>query len=777
MATQQENKIESNKISNDLSATQTLPSRSSFSARRPSKLQSIRAPMTRLPSRSINSNDLIDTNSTITTINNNSQHINPVTNTTTNSMSPTLSSSHPNVFHKSNLKAARKGIISVPLEGFATMRKHNVVSLRSSNDNNAGEKQISSPLNSQNLITNKLELLKISNFENEILNQQLEIDSEEECSFSITLSKFRRFKSETFYHSWDFSPIFQKVKVSSPVLKHTFKRGSNGPMLPTTGMHRIIQQQQQPPPLITLELPISNLEVEQPITPRRTFTANILFEDNSDKLVVRGTISALIKHLADDIQSSPTFVEDFLCTHKYYISTRELFERLKQRYENPIGSIINEQNNDQNKIRVIRYKVVYVLKCWIDKFFFDFVEEDDLLRQLKQFLVKDVSTSGHSQWGKMLAELLHARVSLLSISLEDRLKLDDISCRLKGNRKCSIVLDESKEIKIVEPLINTTSRDYCFLGQKLIEWLEYSEGLTLDKSIGLANWLVQLHFVSPVHECDSILSPNSYYTIKELDEKIPRPLKPRSKFNLTFVDLQPLEIARQLSLIEQRLYCRIQRSELIFLNWKSNDREKKAQNISALVDWFNKISRWVCTEIVTTANMRLRTAIIVRFIQIAQNCFKLKNFNSMMEILSGLNNTSVQRLKRTWQAVSTREMQSYQVLQELMSNSMNFKNYREELKKSNGIALPYLGLILQDMIALEELVKMSKHSKKQGMVDFKKFRIMAATIRAMQQYQIKRYNFCEVESIKVFLHSGLVTLDDKELYKYSKICEQNTAVL
>jgi hypothetical protein len=105
-----------------------------------------------------------------------------------------------------------------------------------------------------------------------------------------------------------------------------------------------------------------------------------------------------------------------------------------------------------------------------------------------------------------------------------------------------------------------------------------------------------------------------------------------------------------------------------------------AASITNLIDRFNNVSRWVATEIVLTANMRQRISMVRRFIRLAEVCVRrspppdpmqslvaqtlisstrcaqellaLNNFNSLLEVLAGLNLAPVQRLKRTWRVWS-----------------------------------------------------------------------------------------------------------------------------
>jgi hypothetical protein len=131
-------------------------------------------------------------------------------------------------------------------------------------------------------------------------------------------------------------------------------------------------------------------------------------------------------------------------------------------------------------------------------------------------------------------------------------------------------------------------------------------------------------------------------------------------------------VARQLTLIEHNLY-RTTPCECLRQRWTSKSKATLAPNIISLIDRFNKVSRWCCSEVVREKDIKSRAVILNRFILIAsvyrllftnylsithshattfmnrkQQCRELNNFNGVMEIMAGLQNAAAYRLKKTW---------------------------------------------------------------------------------------------------------------------------------
>jgi son of sevenless-like protein len=64
-----------------------------------------------------------------------------------------------------------------------------------------------------------------------------------------------------------------------------------------------------------------------------------------------------------------------------------------------------------------------------------------------------------------------------------------------------------------------------------------------------------------------------------------------------------------------------------------------------------------------------------------------------MEILSGLQLSSIYRLRQTWAGLSGKQMSVFDELKELMSRQGNFSVLRKHLKTCNPPIIPYLGKI------------------------------------------------------------------------------------
>ncbi|OXB65990.1 hypothetical protein ASZ78_006645 [Callipepla squamata] len=137
---------------------------------------------------------------------------------------------------------------------------------------------------------------------------------------------------------------------------------------------------------------------------------------------------------------------------------------------------------------------------------------------------------------------------------------------------------------------------------------------------------------------------------------------------------------------------------------------KKSRNLEAYVEWFNRLSYLVATEICMPVKKKHRARVIEYFIDVARECFNIGNFNSLMAIISGMNMSPVSRLKKTWAKVKTAK---FDILEHQMDPSSNFYNYRTALRGATQrsltahsnrekIVIPFFSLLIKDIYFLNE---------------------------------------------------------------------------
>ncbi|KAJ3218223.1 hypothetical protein HDU67_006332 [Dinochytrium kinnereticum] len=240
------------------------------------------------------------------------------------------------------------------------------------------------------------------------------------------------------------------------------------------------------------------------------------------------------------------------------------------------------------------------------------------------------------------------------------------------------------------------------------------------------------------------------------------------EFRFRLGDLEPLEIARQITLIESELFLSIQVREFLDLAWMKEDKEIRAPNITRMIQWSNHAIHWIVSEIVSVRDsMRMRAQMFEKFIQVAQHLDKLNNFNGVKEVLAALQSSSVYRLKKTKELVANKYLRIYEDLLKLISSELNYKALRAKVHAAEPPLIPFPGVYQGDLVFLDTC---SKDILENGLVNFHKFQKVASYILEIQNYQQARYSLEPVSEIQEYIRNYPI-LDDDQAYTQSLACE------
>ncbi|KAI8089221.1 ras guanine nucleotide exchange factor domain-containing protein [Halteromyces radiatus] len=253
-------------------------------------------------------------------------------------------------------------------------------------------------------------------------------------------------------------------------------------------------------------------------------------------------------------------------------------------------------------------------------------------------------------------------------------------------------------------------------------------------------------------------------------QSIPQSILPRNPKKFKLLDLDPTELARQLTIMDFKMYSSIRPIECLDKSWSRetpDDAAPTSVNIRASIEYCNQVTSWVSDAILSQNDIKKRCNLIKFWVQVAEKCRELNNFNTCMAILSAFDNSSVGRLKRTWEMVGARTNQILSQIRKIMGANRNFSEYRQLIHSVNPPCIPFLGIYLQDLTFIEDgnsnIIKKSK-----DLINFAKREKTAEVIREIQQYQTLFYKLKTVDEVQSFIRANLQsTRDEDQLYKES----------
>jgi len=108
--------------------------------------------------------------------------------------------------------------------------------------------------------------------------------------------------------------------------------------------------------------------------------------------------------------------------------------------------------------------------------------------------------------------------------------------------------------------------------------------------------------------------------IQTVNQNTPAPIMPRNMKKLKFLDIDVVEFARQLTVIESRLYGKIKLTECLNKTWQKKVGEgepEPAPNVKALILHSNQMTNWVAEMILAQGDVRKRVVVIKHFVAVA----------------------------------------------------------------------------------------------------------------------------------------------------------------
>lgn len=254
----------------------------------------------------------------------------------------------------------------------------------------------------------------------------------------------------------------------------------------------------------------------------------------------------------------------------------------------------------------------------------------------------------------------------------------------------------------------------------------------------------------------------------------PEPVVTRSQLNTlraavaggpqcNILDLDPLELARQCTLITSSVFCEIQPDELLSLGWSKPGSHDKSRNVRRMCAITTDLTNVVGDTVLAPDDAKRRALVIKHWTKVAARCLELKNYDSLMAIMCSLNQSVVQRLKRTWELVPKKTKARLEELNAVVDCSKNSVSLRKRLETALAPCIPYLGIHLTDLVFLDagnpktrELPGSARSEDGQviSVINFDKYMRMAKVVSGLQRFQVP-YKLQPVPEMQAWMKAHL----------------------
>lgn len=175
------------------------------------------------------------------------------------------------------------------------------------------------------------------------------------------------------------------------------------------------------------------------------------------------------------------------------------------------------------------------------------------------------------------------------------------------------------------------------------------------------------------------------------------------------LDLSPRVLANLITLRDYQLFQAIPATSYI-----ENLKDEPTPELLKFENINNTELFWVVWSILQESKPERRAKVIKFFLQVAQSFRQLKNLNSFFNVVFGLGNPVISRLKKTWEFVGAKWQRNLKEFEKFLDPSRNMSMYRSLLRKflesKNGLLRAKTGPIWNLFLKNPFLRRMQKRT-------------------------------------------------------------------
>eukprot|EP01084_Bolivina_argentea_P065231 118915_1 len=178
------------------------------------------------------------------------------------------------------------------------------------------------------------------------------------------------------------------------------------------------------------------------------------------------------------------------------------------------------------------------------------------------------------------------------------------------------------------------------------------------------------------------------------------PIKiPKFPNNCKLSRYTPDEIADQITLLSNTIFCNVKESECIGQRWRKKNKSTLSPNILRMIEHFNAFMIYIQIQILTAKSLKARSYTIKNIIKMGQRFWDFGNYNALYGVLGALRSSSIHRLKLAWKHVSKKQIEIFEQFKKLFSYD---RNQRTLIMNSCDAMIPPFGFLLQDFVFIDD---------------------------------------------------------------------------
>lgn len=516
--------------------------------------------------------------------------------------------------------------------------------------------------------------------------------------------------------------------------------------------------------------------------------------DGESGRVRGGSLQAWINMMTDETkEDNPFMLSTFFLTFRLFSTPREVIDCAINRY----ALEIDEETlglQDLEDITARRVKVFHFVRRWLESHWKQSVDGE---------VLEDILSLADHHFVKILPNaktIVHELANqLTSPDLEDGEPLvPRLVARPDGSLPRSSVNPRSV-MPNLQQVPTLPSKSQLHMLQRNNEYYGYKGWNSSDPLAPIDEEEASTEEpTSPVRSRKSSIIPNSFHNDQDARSVASSTwsssfrIMRNSTFNssssglpstISVLDFEPLELAAQLTLMDSDMFCKLEPAELISRNFDKKRGMGQSPRVGMMASYMNQFSSFVGNTVLQSdLPLKQRKNVLKFWIKVADKCADLRNYNSLIGIMSVLQGVNIIRLKRTWESLSPRYHAVFNKLKEISTPERNFAAYRQKIRTQHAPCVPFLGVYLTDLTFLVEgNVKKRKFSipgaetKVIPVINYDLYERIAKLIGEIQKFQVP-YKMPACKELQSWIRGEMVRAHEEvsrgdELWRRSCIVE------
>ena len=263
----------------------------------------------------------------------------------------------------------------------------------------------------------------------------------------------------------------------------------------------------------------------------------------------------------------------------------------------------------------------------------------------------------------------------------------------------------------------------------------------------------------------------SFFGYKKSNKEIKEKSR-KHNYNYFYIfDYTKEELAAYLTIDSYQLISNIPIDEFFNKKFCSKTKEKSAPNIIKITNRASKLVLFIVEDICSYDHKSERVEAIEKWLKVAFACLEMKNFNDLIMLNSLFCSYLFKKMKLTWQKIPKKTLNYIEKLKKFCSGNQCYINIRKEMFKCKGKAhVPYLGILLKEIMGIEELKYIIDNSN----INVRKLLKLNQAISHFFEFRHQKYNFGKSNNLEIL--SNINPLDSEEIEEIIKQLEPKLTV-